>query len=254
MRQLPPYVHGVTLPTPTYFTRLATTLQSVPSTCVVAGPGRHGSGGFSDEDAKTQSTMRAPKPDRETTAADAVLGRGNANVDRGAEIRKDGDDARPAKGRIGNHRIDSQCQALAKRTCRRYAASLWRLGIYDDALQAAAEAIIRHPKRADYAARRAIRDMIADETPKEIEIDTTDPGTERFISVLSHPRFDDLVHALQALGKISPQQREVILLHFWEGMTFEEIGDQIGVSHSVAYDRYTAGIKAIREALGYAEH
>lgn len=147
---------------------------------------------------------------------------------------------------------DDETGRIAANVASRYGETLRKLGIYDDAVQAASEALLRWPRSGIRSAKTVILRMIGEERPIPIE---ADDATEAFMQAVScEPTMDDWMDAHKALSVCPPQLREVIFLHFWDGLSFEEIGDEIGVSHSVAYDRYVAGIKAIRDALGYAEH
>ncbi len=64
-----------------------------------------------------------------------------------------------------------------------------------------------------------------------------------------HELIDDraLTQALQSVGD---EQREVIVARIWGGLTFEQIGEVVGISTSSAHRRYEAGLKILRERLG----
>ncbi len=53
-----------------------------------------------------------------------------------------------------------------------------------------------------------------------------------------------------ALGELPLEQREVIVAHLWGGLTFEQVGELVSCSTSMAYRRYVAGVSALRERLG----
>jgi RNA polymerase sigma factor (sigma-70 family) len=53
-------------------------------------------------------------------------------------------------------------------------------------------------------------------------------------------------HALQALPD---EEREAITLHLWGGLTFLEIADVLGCTHSTAHRWYAAGLDRLRERL-----
>ncbi len=59
----------------------------------------------------------------------------------------------------------------------------------------------------------------------------------------------DGVSAAQALQTLSAEEREVITLHLWGGLTFAEIGDVIDSSASTAHRCYLAGLNHLRERL-----
>jgi RNA polymerase sigma-70 factor (ECF subfamily) len=53
----------------------------------------------------------------------------------------------------------------------------------------------------------------------------------------------------QALRWLPPEQREVIHLKVYEGLTFEEIGERCGVSLNTAASRYRYALDALRRML-----
>jgi len=55
--------------------------------------------------------------------------------------------------------------------------------------------------------------------------------------------------AMEALAALPGEQREVIVLKFWHGMTFEEIGELTGVNPNTAAGRYRYGVERIRRQL-----
>ena len=59
--------------------------------------------------------------------------------------------------------------------------------------------------------------------------------------------FRDTLEA--ALGELPTEQRAVVHLKLWEGLTFEEIADTLGVSPNTAASRYRYGLDKLRERL-----
>jgi RNA polymerase sigma-70 factor (ECF subfamily) len=57
----------------------------------------------------------------------------------------------------------------------------------------------------------------------------------------------DLIHGL---SKLRPEQREVIELHWFEGLSFPEIGECLGVSTNAVKVRAHRGYVTLRERLG----
>ncbi len=57
---------------------------------------------------------------------------------------------------------------------------------------------------------------------------------------------DDVAMALRTL---SEEQREVVVMKIWGGLTFVEIGQLVGTSDSTAHRRYEAALKSLRERL-----
>jgi RNA polymerase sigma-70 factor, ECF subfamily len=57
--------------------------------------------------------------------------------------------------------------------------------------------------------------------------------------------------ALQkALGDLPEEQREVVMMRIWSGMTLEEIGTATGVTPNTAASRYRYALDKLRERLG----
>lgn len=57
--------------------------------------------------------------------------------------------------------------------------------------------------------------------------------------------------ALQkALGELPVEQREVVMMRTWSGMTLEEIGAATGVSPNTAASRYRYALEKLREQFG----
>lgn len=53
----------------------------------------------------------------------------------------------------------------------------------------------------------------------------------------------------QALRALLPEQREVVYLKVYEGLTFQEIGERCGVSLNTAASRYRYALDALRRTL-----
>lgn len=52
-----------------------------------------------------------------------------------------------------------------------------------------------------------------------------------------------------ALAELPEEQRSVVVLHLWEGMTFAEIGDVCGIPANTAASRFRYGIDKMRRQL-----
>jgi RNA polymerase sigma factor (sigma-70 family) len=59
----------------------------------------------------------------------------------------------------------------------------------------------------------------------------------------------DGAQATQALRQLPPEQREVIMLHIWGGLSFTEIADVLGCASSSAHRWYVAGLQQLRERI-----
>ena len=59
----------------------------------------------------------------------------------------------------------------------------------------------------------------------------------------------DAATATGALEDLPIEQREPLVAHLWGGLTFEQIGELIGVSSSTAHRRYLTALATLRERL-----
>jgi len=57
----------------------------------------------------------------------------------------------------------------------------------------------------------------------------------------------DAEEATAALQHLPPDEREVVVLRIWGGLSFEEIAEVVGKSSSTAHRRYLSGLEALRE-------
>jgi len=67
---------------------------------------------------------------------------------------------------------------------------------------------------------------------------TTDPDEQAFRAELS-----------AALGELPPDQRAVVHLKLWEGLTFEQIAATLEIPQNTAASRYRYGLDKLRERL-----
>jgi RNA polymerase sigma factor (sigma-70 family) len=66
------------------------------------------------------------------------------------------------------------------------------------------------------------------------------------------PQFDTALDAAQVteeLKRLPPEEREVIMLHIWSGLSFVEIGEVLGCASSSAYRWYVAGLEQLKERI-----
>ena len=54
----------------------------------------------------------------------------------------------------------------------------------------------------------------------------------------------------QAIKELPDDQRDVVVMRVWSGMTFEEVAEATGVSVNTAASRYRYGLERLREKLG----
>jgi RNA polymerase sigma factor (sigma-70 family) len=93
---------------------------------------------------------------------------------------------------------------------------------------------------------RAIDVARGDRRRKDRE--STPPSTGWFIE----PEIDglDADRAVECLGRLPDDVREVIVARIWGGLSFEQIATVAGCSASTAYRRFESGIVTLREILG----
>jgi len=77
---------------------------------------------------------------------------------------------------------------------------------------------------------------------------------DRHASICStfRPTPDDVAYAealSAALGELPPDQRAVVHLKLWEGMTLESIGQTLEISPNTAASRYRYGLEKLRLLL-----
>ena len=100
---------------------------------------------------------------------------------------------------------------------------------------------LAHNLTVDFVRRRAVRarsvEVLADETV-EVFAPADGPDEQAFRSELA-----------QALAELPPDQRAVVHLKLWEELTFEEIGQALGISPNTASSRYRYGIDKLRARL-----
>lgn len=68
-------------------------------------------------------------------------------------------------------------------------------------------------------------------------------------------RLDDeaaIAEITEALDKLEPEERMYVELHDAEGMSFRQIGEQVGLAHETVRIRYRSGLTKLRDALGVA--
>jgi RNA polymerase sigma-70 factor (ECF subfamily) len=66
----------------------------------------------------------------------------------------------------------------------------------------------------------------------------------------SPPGMQDVAMAIEsALRMLPEEQREIIVLHLWGGMSFSEAAGVLGVSPNTAASRYRYGLAKLREGL-----
>ena len=87
---------------------------------------------------------------------------------------------------------------------------------------------------------------VARKPSSSLEVDV---GEER-APELPLERAEDVARLREALGQLSAGQREVIELHWFEGLPFAEVAEVVGASLSAVKVRAHRGYKQLREILG----
>jgi RNA polymerase sigma-70 factor, ECF subfamily len=72
------------------------------------------------------------------------------------------------------------------------------------------------------------------------------PANEDWLVHKSGDRFASF--ALQnGLDRLPADQREIVILHHWSGLTFEEAGEALGISTNTAASRYRYALERLRD-------
>jgi len=96
-------------------------------------------------------------------------------------------------------------------------------------------------------ARRRIR-----RTAREVESGEDASGFGPLLEPLADG--DDRRMAIEsALGRIPPEQREVLALKIWGELTFAQIAGQLGIPPNTAASRYRYALEALRHELTAAD-
>jgi RNA polymerase sigma-70 factor (ECF subfamily) len=100
---------------------------------------------------------------------------------------------------------------------------------------------LAHNLAVDLMRRRGARQRNYDQLAAESEglfAASKNPDEEAFRRALA-----------QALGELPAEQRAVVHLKLWEGLTFEQIATALDVSSNTAASRYRYGLDKLRERL-----
>lgn len=98
-----------------------------------------------------------------------------------------------------------------------------------------------HNLAIDLMRRRGTREKNYDQLAQEFDsvfADDASPDENIFQQKLSG-----------ALGELPADQRAVVHLKLWEGLTFEAIADALEISHNTAASRYRYGLDKLRQRL-----
>jgi RNA polymerase sigma-70 factor (ECF subfamily) len=70
-----------------------------------------------------------------------------------------------------------------------------------------------------------------------------------FAAAFTAPEEPSLALLLRRAGELPVEQKEIVFLKVFDGLTFKEIGSVCGVSANTAASRYRYGIEKLREAV-----
>jgi RNA polymerase sigma-70 factor, ECF subfamily len=142
-----------------------------------------------------------------------------------------------------------------------YARAL--LGSAEDAEDAVQEVFVRLAKRADRidsirelrkyllrSTRNAAYELLRGRMRRE----RLEEGIVQSLSEYStETAAPEVAAILQGFDQLPPDQREVLALKVFQGLTFREIGEVIGKSQNTAASRYRYAIERLRQAAGSDE-
>ncbi len=100
---------------------------------------------------------------------------------------------------------------------------------------------LAHCAAIDAHRRRATRDAAAERAafePVALFAEADDPDTEAFRAALA-----------EAFAELPGEQRAVVHLKLWEGLTFAEIADALGIPANTAASRYRYGLDKLQTHL-----
>ncbi len=100
---------------------------------------------------------------------------------------------------------------------------------------------LAHNAAIDFMRRRGTRSQYHEQFGREetsVFALASDPDEAAFRAALS-----------QALGELPPEQRAVVHLKLWEGLTFAQIAETLNIPPNTAASRYRYGLDKLRELL-----
>jgi RNA polymerase sigma-70 factor (ECF subfamily) len=122
----------------------------------------------------------------------------------------------------------------------------------EDAVQQVFAAILRRPPDIEQEAhylRRAVRNECYSHLRRR-QSDIGHTAARSLIEpVTAGVAAEDRLALERAIRELSPEQREVIHLHVFEGMTFQEIADAADASINTISSRYRYALARLRELL-----
>src|SRR5262245_15091191 len=144
----------------------------------------------------------------------------------------------------------------------RFAATLYRYALMilvdpfaaADVVQQVFAAMLRRSDFELAADERYLRRAVRNECFSALRRRRREPvadGTSLLQSVNGHhPPIDEQIAVEQALRSLPPDQREVVHLKIFEGLSFQEIADLSGESINTIASRYRYALDKLRAVLG----
>ena len=151
-------------------------------------------------------------------------------------------------------------RSLVGRLYDTYGAALYRYALLlladtaaaEDAVHQVFTAILRHPPRFEeelHYLRRAVRNECYSALRRQ-QRHGERPGAGAILEpVVQAAPHDERIAVERALRDLPPEQREVIALHVFEGLTFQEIADAAGLSINTVTARYRYALGKLRRML-----
>jgi RNA polymerase sigma-70 factor (ECF subfamily) len=159
-----------------------------------------------------------------------------------------------------SERPRDDARSLVGRLYDTYGASLYRYAVVlladpaaaEDAIQQVFAAILRQPPQFEDEAhylRRAVRNECYSHLRRR-QKDRATTDTRSFIEpVVQGIASDERIALEGAIRELSPEQREVIHMHVYEGFTFQEIANTVGDSINTVASRYRYALARLRQLL-----
>jgi len=100
--------------------------------------------------------------------------------------------------------------------------------------------------------RRAALDLARRNDRRQAREQRADGGLEETVALFSRlpGEGDERRQEIEAaLGRLPEEQREVLILKIWQELTFEQIGELLGISPNTAASRYRYALTALRAHL-----
>jgi RNA polymerase sigma-70 factor (ECF subfamily) len=158
-----------------------------------------------------------------------------------------------------SNRPADDASALVGRLYDTYGAALYRYASFlladpvaaEDAVHQVFTAVLKNPPRLDDGAhylRRAVRNECYSHLRRRKRSDPTD-SCALLEPVADDVPADERIALERAIRQLSPEQREVIHLHVFEGLTFREIAEATDTSINTIAGRYRYALAALKQTL-----